>query len=251
MAITVEQIIDIIQADLTVSGLLPKILPDIEIKRLIKEHSLEFFYKNYQFATQKVFYLLKPDFLQTEQFTKYQYLVLPTEFEGITRILYVDDTNLFRLGIQAPYLSINLGVTNQPFLTSFVTTAGELSVYRSIISYFSDEINKLTKQTVKHYFNHINKRLNFLTKLESKTMVLEAWVRIQEEELFDLQLFKDYSIGLSKAKMGEVIGRLNFNMPGNFQYNAADIIAQGEKLMDGVKEQIKGESTVAWFIMSR
>ena len=251
MAVTIEQLIDIVQADLTISGLLPKVLPDIEIKRLIKEHALEWFYKNYQFAVQKAYYVLKSDFLQTEQYHKYNYLVLPEEVENITRIVYVDETNLFRLGIQAPYLSINLGVTNQPFLTSFVTTAGDLAVYRSIISYFSDEINKLTKQTVYFNYNHVNKRLNFLTAMEQKTILLECWLRIQDEDLFDLQLFKDYLIGLSKSKLGESLGRLTFNLPGNFQYNATDIISQGEKLMDGVKEQIKNESTVTWFKMSR
>lgn len=251
MAVTLEQLIDIVQADLTISGLLPKVLPDMEIKRLIKEHALEFFYKNYQFAVQKGYYMVKPDFLTTEVYQQYRYLVLPDEVENITRIVYVDNTNLFRLGIQAPYLSINLGVTNQPFLTSFVTTAGDLAVYRSIISYFSDEINKMTKSTVYFNYNHINKRLNFLTALEERTLLLEVWIRIQEEELFDFHLFKDYVIGLSKSKLGEAIGRYTFNMPGNFQYNATDMVSQGEKLMEQVTTKIKEESTVAWFKMSR
>ena len=43
----------------------------------------------------------------------------PEEVEAITRIVKIDDPSLFSLGIQAPHLSINLGVTNQPFLTSF------------------------------------------------------------------------------------------------------------------------------------
>lgn len=251
MAMTIEQIIDVVQADLTISGLLPKVLPDIEIKRLIKEHALEYFYKNYQFAVQKVYYVLKPDFMKTEVYHRYNYLILPEDVENITRIVYLDDTNLFRLGIQAPYLSINLGVTNQPFLTSFVTTVGDLAVYRSIISYFSDEINKLTKETIYFNYNHVNKRLNFLTSTQTRTMLLECWLRIQEEELFDLQLFKDYVIGLSKSKLGEAIGRFTFNMPGSFQYNPSDIISQGEKLIESVNNQIKGESTVAWFKMSR
>jgi signal transduction histidine kinase len=53
--ITIEQLIDIVNADLTVSGLLPKILPDPEIYRLIKENALGYFYRDYQFATQKIY----------------------------------------------------------------------------------------------------------------------------------------------------------------------------------------------------
>jgi hypothetical protein len=249
-SMTIEQLIDVVQQDLTVSGMLPKVLPDIEIKRLIKEIALEWFYKNYQFAVQKIYYHLPLDFLKSEAYTRYKYLILPEEIENVIDIKYIDNPNMWRIGIQAPYLSINLGVTNQPFLTSFVTTAGELAEYRSVISAFSDEINKLSLESVKFNYNHLNKRINFLGKVE-KPMMLECWGRIEEEELFDFQMFKEYVIGLSKKKMGEVLGRFNFNMPGNFQYNSGDIISDGQSMIDKIEEKVKGESTVAWFKMSR
>lgn len=249
-SMAVEQLIDVVQQDLTISGMLPKVLPDIEIKRLIKEIALEWFYKNYQFAVQKVYYMLPLDVLKSEIFTRYKYLVLPEEIENVVDIKYIDNPHMWRIGIQAPYLSINLGVTNQPFLTSFVTTAGELAQYRSVISAFSDEINKLSLESVKFNYNHLNKRLNFLGKVE-KSMMLECWARIEEEELFEYQMFKEYVIGISKKKMGELLGRFNFNMPGNFQYNASDIITEGQQLIDKIQEQVKGETTSAWFKMSR
>jgi hypothetical protein len=249
-AITIEQLIDIVQADLTLSGLFPKVLPDTEIYRIVKEHALEWFYKNYQFAVMKTYYYMNKNCFNTEQYTKFKYFVLPEEIESIVRIVKIDDPSLFQLGIQAPHLSINLGVTNQPFLTSFVTTAGDLAVYRSVISAFSDELNKMTKNTMKFDYNHINKRLHILTSVNTD-LVFDVYIRIEQEELFDFQLFKDYVIGLSEVRLGEAIGRFNFNMPGNFQYNAADMIAQGEKKIEAVKEKIKGETQSGWFFMSR
>ena len=249
-SITIEQLIDIVQSDLQFSGLFPKILPDTEIYRIIKEHALEFFYKNYQFATIKSYYYMDKDCFQTEQYSKFKYFVMPEEIESIVRIVKIDDPSLFRLGIQAPNLSINLGVTNQPFLTSFVTTAGDLAVYRSVISAFSDEINKLTKQTLKYRFNHIDKRLHILTDTHTD-LVFDVYVRIEQEELFDFHLFKDYLIGLSRVRLGEAIGRFNFTMPGNFQYNASDMITQGQAMVDKVIEKIKGETQSGWFFMSR
>jgi hypothetical protein len=82
-------------------------------------------------------------------------------------------------------------------------------------------------------------------------MILECWIRIEEEELFDFNLFKKYVIGLSKKRMGELLGRFNFNLPGNFQYNASDIITEGKEMVDSVVEDIQKETTVAWFKMSR
>jgi len=249
-AITIEQLIDIVQADLTMSGLFPKTLPDTEIYRIIKEHALEWFYKNYQFAVIKAYYWMSYDCFLTEQYTQYKYFVLPEEIENIVRIVKVDDPSLFQLGIQAPHLSINLGVTNQPFLTSFVTTVGDLAVYRSVISAFSDEINKMNKQTLKFRYNHINKRLNLLTNVDTD-LVFDVYVRIQPEELFDFHLFKDYVIGLSRVRFGEAVGRFNFQMPGNFSYNADSMISQGQAMVDKVVEKIKGETQSGWFFMSR
>lgn len=248
--ITIEQLIDIVQADLTMSGLFPKVLPDIEIYRIIKEHALEWFYKNYQFSLIKSYYYMNLKCFKTDVYTKYKYFVLPEEIENIVRIIKVDNPSLFRLGIQAPHLSINLGVTNQPFLTSFVTTIGDLAVYRSIISAFADEINKMNRQTIKFEYNHINKRLHILTKVDTD-LILEVYVRIEPEELFDFHLFKDYVIGLSRVRLGEALGRFSFSMPGNFQYNANDMISQGQAMVDKVVERIKSETQSGWFFMTK
>lgn len=249
-SITIEQLVDIVQADLTFSGLMPKVLPDIEIQRIIKELALEWFYKNYQFAVIKSYFYLPLSCMQTEQYTQYKYFIFPEEVENITKIIKLDDPSLFRLGIQAPHLSINLGVTNQPFLTSFVTTAGDLGVYRSIISAFADEINKLNKPTLMFNYNHVDKRLHILTEVTTNLMI-ECYVRIEAEELFDYHLFKEYVIGVSQVRTGEAIGRFNFSLPGNFQYNASDMITQGQARVDKVVETINGQTKSGWFFMSR
>jgi len=248
--ITVEQLIDIVNAELTISGLFPKVLPDNEILRIIKEHALEWFYKNYHYSVIKSYFFMDQNCFKTEQYTQYKYFVLPELVESITRLIKIDDPSLFQLGIQAPHLSINIGVTNQPFLTSFVTTAGDLGVYRSVISAFSDELNKMSKNTIKYDFNHHNHRLQILTGIET-SLILECYIRIEQEDLFDAQIFKDYVIGLAKVRLGEAIGRFNMTMPGNFQYNASDMISQGQKMVDDVKEKIKSETQGGWFFMGR
>lgn len=250
MSMTIDQLVDIVQADLTISGLFDKILPDLEIYRLIREDALDWFWKNYQFSKIKIFYFLERSFMTTEQYNRNQYLILPPEVEDIVRIVKIDNPTLFRLGIQAPHLSINLGVTNQPFLTSFVTTAGELGVYRSVISNFSDQLNKMTSNTLRFNYNHISKRLSFLTTIDTDLM-LEVYSRIEEEEMFDNVYFKQYLIGLCQTRMGQAVGRFNFNMPGNFQYNAADMITQGQEKMNAVIEKVRAETNTGWFIMDR
>lgn len=248
---TIEQLVDFVQADLTFSGLMPKILPDIEIERLIKERALQWFYKNYQWALIKSYYKLDMQFVNSEFYTKHGYIVLPEECENVVRIYNIDDPSLFRIGIQAPNLSINFGVTNQPYLTSFVTNVGELGVYRQILSAFSSEINKLAKLYNKFSYNIESHRLHLLGEVRNDLM-LEVYIHISQDELFNTQFFKDYVVGLSKMRLGEALGRLNFNMPGNFQYNAADIISEGKELLEKTVEEIKAQSPAAsFFIMAQ
>lgn len=248
---TIETLIDFVQADLTFSGLMPKILPDLEIQRIVKEKALQWFYKNYQWAVIKSYYRLDRAFIDSDYYTNYGYVILPEECENVVKIFNIDDPSLFRIGVQAPNLSINFGVTNQPYLTSFVTNVGELGVYRQILSAFSDELNKLSKLYNKYSYNIEAHRLHLLGEVRNDLM-LEVYVRIGQAELFNAQIFKDYVVGLSRVRLGEALGRLNFNMPGNFQYNASDIIAQGQDLVDKTVEEVKAQSpNCSFFIMAK
>lgn len=248
---TIEQLVDYIQADLTFSGLMPKVLPDLEIIRLVKEKAMEYFYKNYQLAVMKTFFYLRREFINSEEYTAHGYIILPEEIENITRVSEINNPSLFRIGVQSPNLSINFGVTNQPYLTSFVTNVGELATYRQILSAFSDEVNKLSRNYTRHSFNPINKKFNILDEIRTDYM-LDVFIRIQPEELFNNYLFKDYCVALSRIRLGEAIGRMNFTFPGNFSYNAADIISQGNDLLTKTEEQVKGQSpNSSFFIMGR
>lgn len=246
--IALEQLISLVNANLTFSDSFPKILNDMEIRRIIKEEALEWFYLYYQFSTVKSYYYVSRDCMTSDVYTAYKYFILPEEIQNVVGVYMIDDPSLFRLGIQAPHLSINMGVTNQPFLTSFVTTIGELAMYRSVISQFSSEINKLNRQTLKFAFDIIGKRFQVLTDVPCNLM-LETYMRIPNEELFDFQLFKDYVIGLATLRMGQALGRVNMNLPGNFQYSAGDIISQGQAKIDKIEEKIKGMTNCGFFIM--
>ncbi len=108
----------------------------------------------------------------------------------------------------------------------------------------------MTANTIRFNYNHISKRLSLLTTIDTDLM-LEVYSRIEEEELFDNVYFKQYLIGLCQMRMGQAVGRFNFNMPGNFQYNAADMITQGQEKMNAVIEKVRAETNTGWFIMDR
>lgn len=74
---TIEELIDFVQNEITVGCALPKVLPDSEIRRIIETRALPYFYRNYQYAVQKMYFMIHQEAFQTEEFTKYRYVNVP------------------------------------------------------------------------------------------------------------------------------------------------------------------------------
>ena len=54
---TIEVMVDLIQTELTIACALPKTLPDASIRQVIENRALPYFYRWYQFAVQKMYFL--------------------------------------------------------------------------------------------------------------------------------------------------------------------------------------------------
>lgn len=240
---TIEELIDNTQQELTVGCRLPRILDPTEIRRIIEKKAEPYFYKNYIYSVQKAYYYLHKNVFTIDEFTQYRYLTLPCEIQNVTWIFPTDDKSLYELGINAPNLSINFGVTNQPYVSSYLTTIGELGTYKTIMDGFSDMLNQLTKTTFKYDYNENNHRLNFLTGFDKvQSVILEAYVRIEKECLYDDELFQRYVIALSKLQLSNMIGMFNFNLPGGVQFNVDRYQQQSEQESEKVIEEIKSIS---------
>ena len=248
---TIEQLIDFVQADLTFSGMLPKVLPDVEIERIIREQALQWFYKNYQQAVIKSYYRLDRSFINHETYTKMGFIVMPEECENIVKIYNINDASIFRFGIQNPNLSISFGTSSTPYLTSYVSSVSELAGYKAIIDSFSDELNKMSKLYNKYAYNTESKRLNLLGEVRNSLM-LECYIHIEAEELFQSQLFKNFVTATSQIRQGKLLTRYEFSMPGGFKLNGAELITQGQELLDKTIEEVKASSpSTAFFIMAK
>lgn len=245
---TIEEFIDQIQTELTISCSLPKTLPDEAIRVIIERRALPWFYRNYQYAVQKLYFLIKKEAFFSEEFTKYNYVNVPCEIQSVIYLYEVRDISLFQLGINTPNLSVNLGVTNQPYLSSYVTTIGELGVYKTILDSMSDMLNQLNKYTLKHHFNQLNHRLHILTAVKND-VIMEAYANIPQENLYRDDLFFRYVAGWAKKQMGNMVGRYDFTLPGSVKIMAADLVSQGDAEITAVEEEVKGQSNSAWFYM--
>lgn len=245
---TIEEFIDQIQSELTISCALPKTLPDEAIRTIIERRALPWFYRSSQYAVQKIYYLIRKEAFYSEEFARYSFINVPCEIQSVIYLYEVRDLSLFQLGINTPNLSVNLGVTNQPYLSSYVTTIGELGVYKTILDSMSDMLNQLNKYTLKHHFNQLNHRLHILTNVKHD-VVIEAYANIPAENLYRDDLFFRYVAGWSKKQMGNMLGRYDFTLPGSVKIQASDLVSQGDAEIAAVEEEIKGQSNSSFFIM--
>ena len=247
-AYAIEELIDFVQQEITVGCALPKTLPDTEIRRFAETRATKWFYQNYQYAVSKVYYFVDKEAFNTEEFTKYSYVTLPCEIQSISYIYQIMGGSLMQLGINTPNLSVNLGVTNQPYLSSYVTTIGELGVYKTLIDSMSDMLNQLNKYTVKFHYNQMMNRLNILTNMKY-SLILETYANVPAENLYADPYFLKYTTAWAKMQTGNLLSRYDFTLPGNVKFNSADLVSQGRDEMKEVEEDIKNMSNSAWFYM--
>lgn len=245
---TIEEIIDVINQDLTVGGALPKQLPDTEIRRIIENEVMPWFYLNYQYAVQKIYYYVAKEAFQQEEFTQYNYITLPCEIKSIPWIYMTTPASAMNIGINVPNLSVNLGVNNQPYLTSYVTTVSELALLKANIDSLADMLNQFTKFTHKYHYNEMTNRLHILTRVE-KPLILEAYASIENESLFGDPYFIKYATGACKVQLANLLGRLDFTLPGGVKYNVSGLETQGKEQMQQVIDEIKNMSNSAFFFM--
>jgi len=254
---TTDELLDDVKMYLNMGGALPDILPDKEIRRLITRDAMPWFYQNYHWSTIKSYYYVPNETLQKDQFTQYSYITLPCEIQNITWIYQTETRSLFELGVSAPNLSVNLGVTNQPYLSSFATTVGELGVYKVIIDGFADMLNQLSKQTLKFDYNFASKRLHILTSTrqhafsnKQSNLILECYIQIPPEDLYELDLFKRYVRAASGMQLGRLLLRYDYNLPGGVKINSSAVLDEAKQEMDNIKEIIsKNNPNGSWFFM--
>lgn len=241
---------------LSMSGALPNILPDNEIIRVIENECKPWFFQNYYYSNIKSYLYIPKSAFKTEQFTQYKTITLPCNIQNVVWVYQVNDTSLFSLGVNAPNLSVNLGVSNQPYLSSITTTIGELGVYKVIIDGFSDMLSQLTKHTLKYDFNMGSKQLNILTSMglasnvdTLTSLVLEVYEHIADEDLFDLDHFRRFVRATAGIQLGRLLLRFQYTLPGGVQINSTAVLQEAKEDLEKVKEEIKTKTPTNAIIM--
>lgn len=247
---TLDELVDFVNMELTMSGSLPCILQPLEIQRIIKDRCLNMFYNLSPQSKEKAYWYVPNQSLTFDKATNYSYIYLPDEVTAVTWIYGVADRHLFEVGINMPNQSINLGITNQPFVSSYMTTVGELATYKMVIDGFADVLNQMTKSTYKYDYNKNSKRLNILTGAHMSFM-LEVYCKIESEALFADPYFQRYVIANAKIQLGNLLAFSDIPLPGNVKLNGAAIVQDGKELLTKIETELKAMNKVGFIRMNK
>jgi hypothetical protein len=246
--LTLEELVDLVQNDVTVNCALPKLLPDDAIKRIATQKGLRYFYRYYKYALQRSYYYVDLISMYSNKRTDSKFFYLPNEIEAIKWIYMVDYKEFRNMGSYLPSGSIGFGATGSNYVAQ--VTVSEWAESASTMNLFYDALAAYSKNTVKFHFDTNSKRFEVMTSL-NKNLILEVEAHIPAEAMFGDPLFIKWVTGHSYIDYARIIGYDDMPQAGDVKINYDKYYEIGQAMITDVEEQIKSISRVVFINKTR
>lgn len=245
--LTIDELIDLVQQDLTKNCALPKILPDDAIRRIATQNGARWFYRYYKFANQVTYYYvdLISMYKNKSQDTKFFYL--PDEIESIKWIYIVNYSDMQNIGFLMPRNSVSFGVSSQPFVASI--NVSEWAESLTVLNAMADALASYSKNTIKFSFDSNTKRFEVLTSL-TQNLILEVRAHIPEEALFGDPLFLQWVRGWAYIEMSQILKFSDVTYAGDAKVDGDQFATIGQKLVEDAEAAVK-KITNATFMINK
>src|ERR1039457_254969 len=99
--LTLNELVDLIQQELTINGAIGKVLPDLAIQRIATQKGLRWFYRYYKFALQRTYYYVDLIQMYKKQSSDSKFFYLPDEIEAIKWVYLVNYNEMRNLGYRS------------------------------------------------------------------------------------------------------------------------------------------------------
>lgn len=258
--IATDEFVDRIQVFLNVSCMLPTMLTNVEINRLVQYQVLPWFYRKYQYATERTYYYIPHDTLlsspdgdpSSPMAAGAKYCYLPPDVMAVVYSPYIaNQSRLFSIGSNPAIMNVEIGL-NQAYTPSFLTSLGDFGIYRGVLDGFADALNEFRKNTTKYTYSPDSKRLMILTSVPPEHgLIVEVEAKVPPEFLYENDLVYKMACGYALQSMAMVGSRFDIPLPGDAKLNVADLRTLGERMVTEVQDEIKGITNSSFFYLSR
>lgn len=237
-----DQLIELVQDEITASGAIPMSIGIKEIDRIIND-SERWFYQNYRYAVETVYYILPlATFGQVWKSNRRQ-IVLPECVVAVMDVKEIRAGNFF--GMVDRDITENRLIAAELYLAPF---GSDDLVYRTAQYAYYDLTRAYFMEKIQYDYNQNTRHLTIIGRDPKQDVSMQVMTKIPSHALYDDPLFIDYVKGKSMISMARVYSFMTFSLPGGAAINASTFESQGNAMVDKVLQQIDGVNTMDYFI---
>lgn len=236
-----ELLIDI-KNELTLAKALPYSIPDAEIERVII-NAERYFYDNWRHAVEPRYLLIPGELLTNERFKQSRTIRMPDCIQFVHEVKEPKGNSIF--GTIDRDFAENKFIGSEVFLTPFI---GESLVYRTVLFSFLDITKNFIIDTVAFDYNKNTKCVSITGRTPTK-MVMQVAKKIEEQYLYEDEMFQRYVRAKAKVRLGELLTSFDFNLPGGIRPNYNTFVTKADAEFTAVLEMMKGENTPDWLYL--
>lgn len=239
-----DEFIDVIRNNITLSCKLPYTLGNANIERIVKYDALRYFYREYKYANQRTYYYVDLLSMYKNRNTDIKFITLPDEIEAVRWVYMVNFHDMYNLGYLLPQNSIGFGQTSQPYVATI--NVSEFAESLAVMQNFQDALATFNKNTVKNTFDPNSKRFEVQTSLK-RNLILEVYAHIPEDALFGDPYFINYVTGTAMMDFSMQLSFVDMQLAGNTKISTDRMYERGKEMRDKVIEYIKGITRGGFF----
>lgn len=231
-----------INAQVTSSNALPFELP-VDAFFRITVNCLKWFWHWYEDATQEhTFYIPKSEIDAAPKSGPNINLKLPNGIEGVydwraasTNGYGSRMNDMLRIGLLNSYGSSS-------------SSGGAVSSSDAVVAMYEvAQYKEMFTRGIKANFNKNTQIFKLQTNIPNG-LVIDAFVRLNPEEIYSDFMFERYVIASVEEQLGRIISTFDFKLPGNVQINYSEIQSNGREAKREIEEEIKASNNTDFML---
>ena len=271
-AACLDELIKLINDDLTIACQIPFTVPKKELNNII-QRAKKYFYKIYEDSVEQMYIALPAGALQVPAFKQGVPYGTGQDKQVITNKANIDNprgivkmpsrvysvNDVFEIGGfsgedggfgSMSFNADDVDFSIDKFIYDDVYGAGigsENLMYYVVNSLFMDNARQVLLPQISYTFNRLTKKFRFQGELPKNAVIFEIFSTIPDCALFEDEAFQRYVIGQAKIQLSRILGTFSFNLPGNITINYDLVQSEGREEVDRIVEEIKGDEGVDYF----
>lgn len=239
-----QDLIKLINDDITASGAIPVELPEPEISRII-DIETRYLYKFYRESFEPSNCIIRQGYFMTEAFKANRQIQLPACIVGIDQFKEIRGGGRI-FGINDSDLTYNRALLSDMYMSPW---SSDVVTYRTIQWSVWDLMRSFELHDIQFDFNENTHRITVKGRTPRTDVFISAVSLIPESDFWEDPLVQRWMIAKCKIQMARILGLFKSNMPGGVTISAEMYKSEATEELSEIKEYFKNTNNVDFMAM--